>query len=84
LLWLLLVDDVLIMTDPKGKPATDESGQDLHCQTRRRGPRAIAARLTKQLRLALRGKNAAPTEFSGPINYRRSGIEKNGKGKWQN
>jgi hypothetical protein len=36
-------------------------------------PKAIAARLTKELRLTFRGKNAPVRGFSGPINYPKQG-----------
>jgi len=58
------------MTDPKGEPAVDGEGRTY---THKLAPGddayVIAARLTKELRSALRGKSAGPSNFGGPINY---------------
>jgi hypothetical protein len=67
--WYTLQDDVVTLTDREGNPAGEETGRKF---THRLAPgedaRAIACKLTKELRLALRG-NSAPAGFDGPINY---------------
>ena len=73
--YYIVVDDLLTMTDPKGEPAVDESGKTY---THKLAPGddaiVIAGRLTKELRLALRGKSSAPAGFNGPLNYNNNGI----------
>jgi hypothetical protein len=65
-----VVVNLLTMTDPKGEPATDESGKTYtHKLEPGDDAYVIAGRLTKELRLALRGKSAGPSNFGGPINY---------------
>jgi hypothetical protein len=53
------------MTDPKGEPATDETGKTY---TQKLEPNeeahVIAARLTVQLRSALKGKSSGPSNFT--------------------
>ena len=72
--YYTVVDDVVTMTCPKGEPATDESGKTY---THKLAPGddayVIAGRLTKELRLALRGKSSAPSGFNGPLLYKRDG-----------
>jgi hypothetical protein len=72
--YYTVVDGVVTMTDPKGEPATDGEGRTY---TRKLAPnddaRVIAGRLTKELRLALRGKSNAPSGFGGPLNYPSKG-----------
>ena len=73
--YYTVVDGLLTMTDPKGEPAIDETGKTY---THKLAPgddvNEIAERLTKELRSALRGKSAGPSNFNGPLNYPRSGI----------
>jgi hypothetical protein len=68
--YYTVVDDLLTMTDPKGEPATDETGK-IYTHKLEPGDDAhvIAGRLTKELRSALRGKSAGPSNFGGPLNY---------------
>ena len=63
------------MTDPAGEPATDEHGK-IYTHKLAPGDDAyvIAARLTNELRLALRGKSSAPAGFDRPLNYNNNGI----------
>jgi len=72
--YFTVVDGLLTMTDPKGEPAIDENGKTY---THKLAPgddaNEIAGGLTKQLRSALRGKSAGPSNFGGPINYGRDG-----------
>jgi hypothetical protein len=73
--YYTVVDGVVTMTCPKGEPAIDETGKTYtHKLEPSDNPRVIAGRLTKQLRSALRGNSAGPSNFNGPINYPRSGI----------
>jgi hypothetical protein len=64
---------MVILTNRRGEPVQDDSGKKY---TQKLGdgdnPKQIAARLTKQFRGALRGNNAAPHGFSGPIEYPKS------------
>jgi hypothetical protein len=59
-----------MLTDRAGEPAVDADGRQY---TYALGPnedaRTIARRLTKELRAALRGGEAASAGFSGPIEY---------------
>src|SRR5262245_7577149 len=72
--YYIVVDGVVTMTAPDGEPAVDEHGKTYtHKLAPGDEPAVIAARLTKQLRLALRGKSGAPGGFSGPLNYPRRG-----------
>jgi hypothetical protein len=58
-----------MLTDRKGNPAGDETGRKFtHKLTPGEDARAIACKLTKELRLALRG-NSALAGFEGKINY---------------
>jgi hypothetical protein len=70
-----VVDGVLTLTCPKGSIAIDETGKTY---THKLAPgddvNEIATQLTMQLRSALRGKSAGPSNFNGPLNYPRSGI----------
>jgi hypothetical protein len=65
-------DDVVILTDPKGAPAEDGIGKRYsHKLLPNEDARAVARKLTKQLRQALRGGGVtAPVNgFDRPINY---------------
>jgi hypothetical protein len=70
-----LVDDFLTMTDPEGSPAEDSDGKRY---TQKLIPgedaRPVARKLTKQLRLALRGNESAPKAgFGEKFVYTRTG-----------
>ena len=70
-----LIDGVVTMTDRNGKPAEDGTGKKyIHKLAPGEDARVVASRLTKQLRLALRGKNAPVAGFSGKIPYKKLGI----------
>jgi hypothetical protein len=77
--YYTVVDGVVTMTCPKGEPATDETGKIYtHKLEPNDDARQIAGRLTKQLRLALRGDRprgfgGGGSGFNGPINYPRGG-----------
>ena len=64
-----VVDNVVTLVDHEGVPATDEKGRKYSqklCDGEHH--KAIAGRLTRQLRAALRG--VGPTQgFAGPIAY---------------
>jgi len=63
----------VVLVDRHGKPAHDDTGKKYsHKLAEGDNPKQIAARLTKDLRKALRGSNASPRGFSGPINYPKS------------
>jgi len=71
--FYIIEGDVLTMTDEKGKPATDPSGKTYSQKLDGESPRIIAARLTKKLRLAFRGK-AGNSDFNRPLIYPKIGI----------
>lgn len=63
----------VVLVDRHGKPAHDDTGKKYsHKLAEGDNPKQIAARLTKDLRKALRGPNAPPRGFSGPSNYPKS------------
>jgi len=68
--WYTLQDGVVTLTDRDGNPAGEETGRKF---TYKLDPgedaRAVACRLTKELRLALRSNSAPVTSFEGQINY---------------
>jgi hypothetical protein len=68
----VLEDGTVVLTDRDGTPVRDERGKHYrHTLTPNDNPRAVAARLTKEFRGALRGKNGgrvAGFEF-GPLRY---------------
>jgi len=74
--YYTITGDVLAMTDPKGKLAEDGIGKRY---TYKLAPgeseNGVACKLTKQLRLALRGSNpsAPKADFWGKINYPKTG-----------
>jgi hypothetical protein len=70
-----IVDDgKVILTNRRGEPVQDDTGKNYE-QRLAEGdnPKQIAGILTKKLRKALRGGNALPSGFSGPINYPKTG-----------
>jgi hypothetical protein len=68
-------DNLLTMTDAAGKPAEDETGRRYtHMLGPNDDPRAIAARLTRELRKAFRGSEAPKAGFEGKIPYRKLGL----------
>jgi hypothetical protein len=70
-----LVDGVVTMTDRDGRPAEDTNGKKYtHTLKPGEDARVVAGRMTKELRLALRGKNAPVAGFEGKIPYRKSGL----------
>jgi hypothetical protein len=63
-------DGAVVLTDRDGVPVRDERGKSYrHVLEPHDHPRAIAARLTKQFRSALRGNDQRRDGFSGPIRY---------------
>jgi hypothetical protein len=68
----IVEDGVVILTDREGNPARDGDGK-YYKQKLADGqnPKVIAGRLTRELRTALRGKNAV-NGFDGPITYPKS------------
>jgi hypothetical protein len=73
--YFTLVDDVITMVDPKGNPADDGTGKRYrHKLAPNEDARAVACKLTKQLRLALRAGNSAPVgDFNRKLIYRKVG-----------
>ena len=70
-----LQEAVVTMTDRNGKPAEDGTGKKYtHKLKPGEDAKQIASKLTKELRLALRGKNAPVSGFNSPIRYPKSGI----------
>jgi hypothetical protein len=68
--YYTLQDGVVTLTDPAGKPAGDETGRKYSHKLRpEEDSRAVACRLTKELRLALRGNSAPVNGFEGKIQY---------------
>lgn len=63
-------DGLLTMTDPNGVPAEDGIGKRYrHKLMPGEDARHVACRLTKKLRLALRGSAAPVNGFDSPISY---------------
>jgi hypothetical protein len=72
--YYVVVDDVVTMTDQSGKTAEDAQGQTYSEKLEPSGNhQAVAARLTKKLRTALRGDRPpgfdGPGGPRGPLNY---------------
>jgi hypothetical protein len=69
----IVEDGVVILTDREGNPAPDGDGK-FYKQKLADGqnPKVITARMTRELRTALRGKNAPVNGFDGPIRYPKS------------
>jgi hypothetical protein len=73
--YYIIIDRQLTLTDPKGNVAQDDAGKSYtHKLVSGDDAYVIACRLTKKLRDALRGGDAPPSGFSGPLNYGPSGI----------
>jgi hypothetical protein len=66
----VVTDDVVTLTDRQGNPVRDQHGK---AYTRKiangDSPKTIAARLTKDFRLMLRGKDGRVNGFDRPIRY---------------
>jgi len=68
--WYTLQDGVVTLTDRKGNPAGEETGRKfIHKLAPGEDACAVACKLTKELRLALRGNSAPVAGFEGQINY---------------
>src|SRR5262249_15930986 len=68
--WYTLQDDVVTLTDREGNPAGEETGSKFtHKLAPAEDTRAVACKLTKELRLVLRGNSAPVAGFEGQINY---------------
>ena len=68
--WYTLQDGVVTLTDRKGNPAGEETGRKFtHKLAPGEDARAIACKLTKELRQALRDNSASVAGFEGKINY---------------
>jgi hypothetical protein len=69
----IVEDGVVILTDRDGNPARDDDGKFYKRKLADgQNPKVIAGRLTRELRSALRGKNAPTNGFDGPIHYPKS------------
>jgi hypothetical protein len=70
-----LVDGVLTMTDKDGGPAEDATGRRYtHRLAPNEDKRAVASRMTKELREAFRSKSESVAGFSGKINYPKRAV----------
>jgi hypothetical protein len=70
-----LVDRVLTMTDKDGRPAEDATGKRyVHRLAPKEDERAVAIKMTKELREALRSKSEPVAGFSGKINYPKRAV----------
>jgi len=68
--WYTLQDGVVTLTDRDGNPAGEETGRKFtHKLAPGENARAVACKLTKELRLLLRGNSAPVAGFEGPIIY---------------
>jgi hypothetical protein len=66
----IVKDGLVILTDRDGNPARDGDGKFYKRKLADgENPKVIAGRLTRELRTALRGKNAPVNGFDGPIRY---------------
>jgi hypothetical protein len=71
----IVEDGVVILTDRDGNPARDGDGKFYKRKLADgQNPKVIAGRLTRELRTALRGKNAPVNGFDGPIRYPKSSV----------
>ena len=68
--YVVSVDGVVQLTDRQGNPVRDQHGK-LYTRKLEKGDiaKAIAARLTKDFRLMLRGKDGRVNGFDRPIRY---------------
>jgi len=72
--FYIVVDGVLTLTDKNGKPAEDANGKRYtHKLQPNESERAVASRMTKDLRKELR-KSEPLQGFSGKINYPKRGV----------
>jgi hypothetical protein len=70
-----VIDGVLTMTDKDGRPAEDATGKRYtHRLAPNEDERAVASRMTKKLREALRSKSEPVAGFSGKINYPKRAV----------
>ena len=68
--WYTVQDGVVALTDREGNPAGEETGRKFtHKLAPDEDARAVACKLTKELRLLLRGNSAPPAGFEGQIDY---------------
>jgi hypothetical protein len=71
----IVADNTVTLTDRHGNPVRDDEGKTY---VRKLGDgdnaHVIAGRLTKEFRLALRGKNKMSAGFGGQIKYPKLGI----------
>ena len=67
-----VTDNTVTLTDRAGNPVRDQHGK-LYTRKLEKGDvaKALAARLTKDFRLMLRGKDGKIQGFTGPIRYPR-------------
>jgi hypothetical protein len=66
----IVVDGEVRLTDRDGHIVRDHNGRTYQKKiTNGDTPKQIAARLTKEMRSILRGKDSAVSGFSDPINY---------------
>jgi hypothetical protein len=69
--YYTLADGVLTMTDSKGRPVRTSSGEKrVHRLQEGEDPRSIASRLTKQIRMSMRGE----ADFNRRLVYPSVGI----------
>jgi hypothetical protein len=71
----IVTDGVVTLTDRQGNPVRDQHGK-LYTKKIANGDsaRTIAARMTKDFRSMLRGKDGRVSGFTGPIVYPKFGI----------
>jgi hypothetical protein len=71
----VVVDDVVTLTDRQGSPVRDGNGK-AYTKKIENGDSAktVAARLTKDFRLALRGRDGRVNGFDKPIVYPKFGV----------
>ena len=68
--WYTVHDGVVTLTDREGNPAGEETGRKFtHMLAPGEDTRAVACKLTKELRLALLDNSAPVAGFEGKINY---------------
>jgi hypothetical protein len=69
-----VIDRVVTLTDRQGNPASDIDGNKYsHELAEGETAKVVACRLTRELRTALRGKDAQVSDFDGPIEYPKTG-----------
>jgi hypothetical protein len=74
--YYTLIDGVVTMTDAKGEPAEDGIGKRYtHKLMPNEDAKGVACRMTRKLRLALRGDGPASVSgFDAPLKYPKMGI----------